>query len=297
MSATYYSAERGKYGLFTGCVVPFPIFLSGTSPGGADFKNYVPAGFLKCNGAKYRGSDYPVLADILGMGSSSRFKKDNVELEEPSQDLSFGQFQVPDLGAKYINASSISGGFNNLYATSSDGTQIPTCGVPVEVILNQGSEVSVFYEGNFKVGATDIFIPSAMNFVSTLSPVAPASEIPASGYLPHAHFSEVSCLRGGVQNTDSIITSASGYSQGALYDNAQGGPTISISEVTGTDESTNHVHFFKTTQLQRDTDFVLRPVTLSSSFLTTTINMENENAIKFDDIQHKYVLVEWLIKF
>jgi hypothetical protein len=297
MPETYYAAEKGKYGLFTGCVVPFPRFLSGNSPGGADFKQYVPSGFLRCNGAKFRGSDYPVLAEILGMGASSRFKKDNVELEEPSSDLNFGQFQVPDLGAKYVNASNISGGFNNLYATASDGTQIPTCGVPVEVLLNQGDEVSVFYEGNFQVGATDIFIPSAMNFVSTLSPVAPAAEVPSLGYLPHAHFSEVSCLRGGVQNTDAIITSASGFTGGNLYNNAQGGPTISLSEVTGTDESTNHVHFFKTTSLTRTTDFVLRPIALSSAFLTTTVNLKNEQSIKFDDIQHKYTLVEWLIKF
>ena len=295
---TIYSVEKGKYGLFTGCVVPFPRFLSGSSPNGGDWKDFVPSGFLRCDGAKYRGRDYPVLANILGMGSTSKFKKFNVELEEPTEDLTFGQFQVPDLGAKYINASTISGGYNNLYATNSEGNQVPTSGVPGEIVLNQGEDIDVFYTGNFLLGSSPVFMPSAMNFVSTLIPTAPSSSIQAAGFLPHAHFSQCTVLRGGVANTDNIITTVGGTpSSGQVVENAQGSPSQAISQISGSESGTSHNHFFNATALDRKTELVLNQAELTSAFLTTTVSLNNENTIKFDDIQHKYRLVEWLIKF
>jgi len=295
---TIYSVERGKYGLFTGCVVPFPRFLSGNSPNGADWKDFVPSGFLRCDGSKYRGRDYPVLANILGMGSTSKFKKFNVELEEPTEDLTFGQFQVPDLGAKYINASNVSGGYNNLYATTTTGTQVPTCGVPGEIILNQGENIDVFYTGNFLLGNSPVFLPSAMNFVSTLIPTAPSSSVQSAGFLPHAHFSEATVMRGGVANTDNIITTVTGTpSSGQVVEDAQGSFSQALSTSAGSESGTSHNHFFKATALDRDTELVLSQAELTSAFLTTTVTLNNEKTIKFDDIQHKYMLVEWLIKF
>jgi len=293
MAHVYYGTERSKYGVFAGCVVPFPKYLPGSNPGSLAFKESVPAGFLKANGGIYRGRDYPVLAEMFGMGANSTYRKPHVELEEPNADLTLGQFQVPDLGSKYINAATFSGGHNNLYVESAN-VPTATSGAVVELSLNQGENVQIFYEGNFQVGNYPVPMPSSMNFVSTLSTIVPEVSVDGTGFLPHAHFSTTTVIIGGRAPLGPAVTSAGGTTP------AQGGnptPRAVAVEPTGTAEGTNHVHNLDSGALDRDTEFFLPAFALDSAFLTTTVSMRADNTVKMDDLQHKYILVEYLIKF
>lgn len=285
----FYTAEKAKYGIFTGAVIPFARTLSGGSPGGGDYLQYAPAGYLKCNGAIYRSKDYPVLAELLGSGNNSRFKKFNVELQEANNDLSDGQFQVPDLGAKYINASSFPGGYNNLYTEDSFGNIVPVVGVAAELSLNQGTEVQVFYNGSFQVGRTEVPFSNAMNFASTLTPAVPTTTIQDIGYLGHAHFSNVVVKRSGPftsNDTQSGNTSAITVSE-----------ELQISQSGGSEASTEHGHTIDVSSVSRSTSCFYDQFEVSGASLTTTVRMSQENTVKFDDIQHKFILVEYLIKF
>lgn len=101
--ASNYSYERGKYGVFPGTIIAFPRTLQGDDPTGNDFKNRIPAGFLRCDGSILNGVDYPNLKQILGVGANSKFKKESATLDEDvPANTSGGQFQLPDLGSKFI---------------------------------------------------------------------------------------------------------------------------------------------------------------------------------------------------
>ena len=74
--ATNYTFERGKYGVLPGTIIAFARTLVGNDPTGNDFKQRIPAGFLRCDGSIRNGVDYPNLKQILGVGSNSKFRKE-----------------------------------------------------------------------------------------------------------------------------------------------------------------------------------------------------------------------------
>ena len=74
--ATYYTKEKARYGGVSGTIIPFPIKLPTVNvPDQGDWKEYLPAGFLRCDGSILDASEYPILAEILGTGNNSKFKR------------------------------------------------------------------------------------------------------------------------------------------------------------------------------------------------------------------------------
>ena len=71
--AANYSFERGKYGVFPGTIIAFSRTLDGDDPNGTDWKNYIPAGYLRCNGDILSGVEYPKIK-ILSVVPGTRGK-------------------------------------------------------------------------------------------------------------------------------------------------------------------------------------------------------------------------------
>ena len=95
----FYTNERARYGGVSGTIVPFPIKLPDINvPDQGHWREYLPAGYLRCDGSVYQAEVFPELAEVLGVGVSCRYKKPDTELLD-------NQFQVPDLGAKSIRTS------------------------------------------------------------------------------------------------------------------------------------------------------------------------------------------------
>ena len=96
--AVFYTREKAKLGTLTGSIINWSDQLTSADPEDPNTLSKLPAGYLRCDGSVYQAEVYPQLAEVLGVGTSCRYKK-------PDTDLLANQFQVPDLGAKSIRAS------------------------------------------------------------------------------------------------------------------------------------------------------------------------------------------------
>ena len=92
--------EKSKYGSGTGSIIIWPVELTSLSPNAEDNIKKLPAGYLKCDGTVYKAEDYPQLAEILGVGSSSKFIRRDIS-NDPIDDVDDDEFIVPDLGSKF----------------------------------------------------------------------------------------------------------------------------------------------------------------------------------------------------
>lgn len=115
----------------------------------------LPAGFLACDGAVYNVKDYYCLAQVLGIGSECRFRKDHVNLRDPDTETGdLGSFQVPDLGSKMMIGGRSTGTYQ--HTTKSD-SNVNRVGVEVDASSNVGTRVNCNYNGYMEIEpATDL---------------------------------------------------------------------------------------------------------------------------------------------
>ena len=108
------SLKRG-IGSPTGTISVWSREIISNDPSLDDNLEYLPSGYLRCDGSVLKDYDYPFLASILGVGDSSKYKKENTDLEND-------EFQLPDLGSKKIlGHTSISNNrYVNLYTESGE---------------------------------------------------------------------------------------------------------------------------------------------------------------------------------
>ena len=67
----------------------------GNDPNAGDFREKLPAGFLRCDGSIFKADLFPELAKVVGIGEDCKFAKD-------PQNIGADEFQLPDLGSKYL---------------------------------------------------------------------------------------------------------------------------------------------------------------------------------------------------
>lgn len=142
--AVFYNRERGKLGSLTGTIISFATQLPTNEP--KDNVDLLPAGYLRCDGSVLFASEYPLLASVLGVGDSCRYKK-------PGTILAVNEFQIPDLRSKHIRATTSAniGLYNDLYVTDVNGNQVIKAGVGLDVIQNIESPFQLTYNGEFYI--------------------------------------------------------------------------------------------------------------------------------------------------
>ena len=152
----FYAKERSKYGNLSGQVIIWPMEYNG-DPSTAVNRAKLPAGYLKCDGAKYFAADYPALAAILGTGSNCKYLRRNPDGTE-FDNLSDEQFMVPDLGSKYPEPTSgaNAGSYNNIRLPNALGNLVSRSGIGIEATSAIGDSVTITYSGQITVPSQEI---------------------------------------------------------------------------------------------------------------------------------------------
>lgn len=291
--ATNYGYEKGKHGIFAGTIIAFPAKLDGSDPNDGTWKSKVPAGYLRCDGSIKNGDDYPALKQILGTGEASKYRKSNVTLEEADEFGVGGQFQLPDLGSKYIRAMPTSGGYAHLTATNPvNQTQISRVGVAATVSTNISNPIEIYYTGNFSIPSVTVPISDSLNFASTLGATTPEGIPSFDGFLPHGHYANIVQRDQNTMNSNCSTQDASPELTRTDVDVVD-----DYTSVAGTITGVTHTHSLTRSAVSRSTTQVNVATTgMSPDNIITTINLNTSNISKMDDIQHAFILVEYLIK-
>tara|TARA_B100001250_G_scaffold29682_1_gene24418 strand:- start:2062 stop:3642 length:1581 start_codon:yes stop_codon:yes gene_type:complete len=155
--ATFYAKERAKYGNLTGQIIIWPVEYEGDPTEGNNAKN-LPAGYLKCNGAKYSADDYPRLAAVLGTGTATKFMKKNLD-NSNFETINESQFMVPDFGSKYPEPTTgaNAGVYNNVRVKNSNNQEVSRSGIAIEATNQTGSDTAtIIYRGDITLPSQEI---------------------------------------------------------------------------------------------------------------------------------------------
>ncbi len=180
----YYNRETSKLGSNTGSIISYAKQLTTNDPADAENKKLLPAGYLRCDGSVYSANVYPILAEVLGTGTNCKFKKEGTTLRDD-------QFQLPDLGSKFIRASTGSnvGTFVDLTVTSATGSTEYKSGIGLDVLSNIGSTYTLEYRGAFTLPSQEALLRGQPGFTRSTGTYTETAEVPANAFQPHAHFS------------------------------------------------------------------------------------------------------------
>jgi hypothetical protein len=294
--AKYYSIEKAKFGGTTGTIIPFMRQLPSTNlPDQGTWRTYVPAGYLRCDGSIYKADLFPILASVIGIGTSCRFAK----VTSGTGALGSDYIQLPDLGSKYIRCSTASGQYLNL--TTAQDSNVQKVGVETEITSLVGSNPTVTYSGSFTLsGATDIKFSGNPFFSSDNSGYSPNDYLTEDNFQSHGHAADVGIFTYLGKWKDSTYVTTGGGSNIGRNEGSNNMQQISAPSGSVNNSTHNHqVNLPTSTQLKANTTFTFKyndNQTISADGLQTTINLTTENIKKLDNVIMPYVLVEYLIK-
>ncbi len=181
--AVFYQREKSKIGTLTGSIINWSREIPSADPEDTTTLEKLPAGYLRCDGSVYQAEVFPELAEILGVGDSSRYKKPDTQLLD-------NQFQLPDFGSKSINASNGSnlGDYLDTYLLDDSDRTISKSGVGLEVNSNIGTVYEIQYQGNFFLPSQELDITGEPGFSRNVGNFTEESDILATAWQPHGHF-------------------------------------------------------------------------------------------------------------
>ena len=181
--AVFYNREKSKVGTNTGTIINWSRQLGSNDPDDAQNAERLPAGYLRCDGSIYAADVFPALAEILGVGSTSRYRK-------PNQTLLDNQFQLPDFGSKKIRASAGAnlGDYVDLFIQDDNNNTITKSGVGLEVQSNIGTEYEILYQGSFYLPSQTIEITGEPGFIRSTGNYTETTDVLQNAFIPHAHF-------------------------------------------------------------------------------------------------------------
>ena len=301
--SVYYTRERSRYGGVTGTIIPFPTTLpQGADPSAGDWKPLLPAGFLRCNGAILLAADFPVLASVLGTGDNSKFKK-------PGQTLANTQFQLPDLGSKYISASASSGTLLNAAVNNEDSNDTYRVGCEVNIVSLIGDQQTITYTGGF-----ELVKPNNLEFIGNpffTSLTEGGKTLNAftgeQAFQAHGHDCNVGVFTYLGNWLDSIFIQQGG-SAGCGNDGINEGSNNLelVSSPTGSSAVVQHSHFIdfpsvSQIKLQNDMRYNIleennNPVVIDALGLETTVTITTSSIYKLDEATPPFILMEYVIK-
>ena len=302
-----YSFEKGKYGGYVGCIFPYFRTLSTDQPLDTEYIENIPAGYLKCKGQILNADQYPNLATILGVGDTSIYKKSGITLQNRDANGNGGQIQLPDLGSKFITASSTPGGYLNT-TTLNPLTNSEILRAGVEVILTSNAQnnlITFSYDGDFVLPETNI--PISGSILTTASSSTPASEVYSTQVLAHGHNTSVSTGE-RIATAEAWVSQAGVRQFLCLNPTPQGQPiaptglewTTNNMLEAGDQTTTSHRHggIFPAVSWDRtQTTGTMRRTLIPADSLTTSVRLNTDTTFKLDYIAPKFILCEYLIKF
>ena len=225
--AVLYNKERSKYGHLTGQVIAWPVPYSGL-PDDAVNAQDLPAGYLKCDGAKYLASEYPRLAAICGVGSACKFIRKNIDGTD-FDSINDNQFMVPDLGSKYPEPTTgaNAGIYNNIRKNDDvTDTEKSRSGIGIDAEAAIGTtSVRVSYSGSINVPAQEVEIRGKPSWTYAGSSHYTEIEAPEEDQIhPHMHFSTT--VRSRLRAVTTEVDNDTPLSRGRV--GAKNGSTIPI---------------------------------------------------------------------
>lgn len=301
-----YSFEKGKHGSATGAIFPFFTELNGLLPLDQDYKDFCPAGFLKCRGQILQADQFPALAEILGVGNQCIYRKEGVTLQERDDDGTGGTFQLPDLGSKYITASSNPGSYNNDTTTDENNNPIQRAGIGV-TLTSSGNTVEFGYTGDFLAPAFTLSFTGQWRFISPPSRT-PSATTTIGNFIAHGHLGDFA-IGARVNQNNRALRSCGWAGRTLIPLCAQPARTFITGDVNvgvqhvflsfeDAGEDSDHAHPLGTPTLSvQGPTGTIPSVTLSASGITTTVNVRVREISKMDDIAPKFIIAEYLIKF
>lgn len=147
--STNYARQKSHWGGVPGTIQIHTVPGMGfnNDPTTAVFRDNLPGGFLRCNGAILNAKDYLLLSKILGVGTECRFAKPNSILRDPDPETGdLGTFQLPDLGSKVIIGGRGSGEYRETFMTNKPNQN--KVGVEVQANTPLGERLSTNYISN-----------------------------------------------------------------------------------------------------------------------------------------------------
>ena len=306
-----YSFEKGRYGGPTGAIFPFFRELSGDLPTEQDYDDYVPAGFIKCKGQVLSATQYPGLAAIIGVGEACIYRKEGTTLAEPNQDGSGGTFQLPDLGSKYISASSNPGAYSeNVTTNPVTNAEVQRAGVSVS-LLSSGNTVDFTYSGEFaSPGVSSLEFSGKWNADSPPSKTQETT-VAISNFVSHGHRGTFKIGHSINLNSQAMANAnwKGQFSNGGLFcwkpavpgglcpPDANFGVQFTALEINDAGSESKHSHQLSSVNLVENYSGNIPSVKLSAAQLVTTVNIKTSKIYKMDDIAPKFILCEYLIKY
>lgn len=309
--AQHYTNLRGLFGGVTGTIIPFSRKLSvNNNPEANLFKTYVPAGFLRCDGSVLKASEYPVLSQVLGVGSNNKFLR-------AGEEIGADEFKLPDLGSKYIVGGRAQGGFlNDKIVNPEVAGDVFRVGAEVEIDSLIGESQTITYEGVFELQDK-----GDMEFIGqpTFSTITDDGQTTASflsyqSWQTHGHEGKVGYHRylGSWDESTFVNTDLEGNQTGAGGSNTgqnEGSNNITLLDFTeDTSFAPSHKHMVQfpsavsTIKEKNLLRFKFLPETGQSKVqidplgLETTVTVTTSNIYKLDEVTPPYFLVEYIIK-
>jgi len=296
----YYSYQKGKHGGTAGYIFPFFTKLNSIFPD-EEYKDLIPAGYLKCQGQILSANNYRNLANVIGVGSQCIYRQDGVTLQEPDPDGTGGQIQLPDLGSKYIVGSTNPGTYNN--TDTSDGS-ITRAGLAVEVD-SLGDTAEFFYQGDFKIPARDLTVSGNIGVIGAQA-LTEETELNMSNFLPHGHNTTFSISARINFNDDAMGTATwrrrsylCGRRGTVCSPNQNYGLNYLTATLTefGSAAAATHFHGNALPIINSESkSAVMGEVLINASPLVTTIRVRTNQQLKMDEFAPRYILCEYLIK-
>lgn len=295
----FYTNEKARYGGVTGTIIPYPIRLPDVNvPDQGDWKDLLPAGYLRCDGSIRAASEYPVLAEVLGVGNNSKFKR-------PDQEVTNNQFVLPDIGSKYIQGGNASGAYLNDRVINEDSTQPYRVGAEVNVVSLIGDTTTITYSGEFEV-----ISPGQVEFIGNPQFGTTTSDgrtlnafLSEQNFQAHGHDADVGVFSYLGNWSDSIFVGEStGASQGGNDGQNEGSnEPITIQSPTDSSAVVSHAHlidFPTSTQIADNNGlrYTFTNTDIDAFGLETTVTLTTSNIKKLDEATPPYILVEYIIK-
>jgi len=288
-----YAVQKAKYGGVVGSIQVFTTDLpTANLPDLGDFRTKLPAGFLRCDGSILKQDLYPALAEVLGVGSDSKFAKIPEEMADD-------EFQLPDIGAKYLVPGAATGTY--LSQVLSDGVT-PRIGAEFDVRSNIGTTQNISYSGNFTI---DTFTDDLEGFPLFTGPEnTPTAIITDQHYQGHGHTGNqavLNCTGNFVVSPGIGPTDAAESYSGNNCRPFAGNLLYRISapdDTTVTGASHDHRVQVPTSPLDYTSNmqFTYPTTQIPASNIRTEITLDVKDPVTFDSTVAPFMIVEYIIK-